>query len=87
MPSVPDTDDVKNEAKSSVVDGVLYGAATGVGEGALGGVGHAAGGVVAGSSIGGQKGETLSTLAVANGLKGSLMGGSSNSSGGSRGRK
>lgn len=75
MPSVPDADDVKNEASDALTDGAVYGLATGVGSSTLGGIGHAAGGVLAGASIGGQKGETLSTLAVGQGIQRTLMAG------------
>lgn len=81
MPSLPDSDDVSNQAQGALADGAVYGVATGIGGNTLGGFGHAAGGVVAGASIGGQKGETLSTLAVGQGISrlmtGGLGGGSS----------
>lgn len=75
MPEVPDADDVKNEASGALADGAVYGLATGLGGSVAGGLGHAAGGVGAGASIGGQKGETLSTLAVGEGLRQLLMSG------------
>jgi len=74
MPSVPDAGDVTGETKDSLADGIVYAVGTGVGQ-TFGGLGHAVGGVVAGASIGGQTGETLSTLAVATGVRSAFMGG------------
>jgi hypothetical protein len=79
MPEI--VDDTVDEGKSVAVDGVKYGLATGIGGQMLGPVGHAVGGVAAGAHINDQ---TLSTLAVANGINGLLMGGGGGG-GGSRG--
>lgn len=76
MPSIPDSGDVKNEATGSLADGLVYGVGVSVGEGAMGGIGHAIGGTLAGASVGGTKGETLSTLAIANGIRQTFIGGS-----------
>lgn len=75
MPDVPDSGDMKSVGKDSVVDGAVYGLGTTLGQATFGAVGHAAGGVVAGASIGGQKGETLSTLAVSQGINRTILGG------------
>lgn len=85
MPSVPDADDVKDEASGALADGAVYGLGITLGSQVAGGIGHAGGGLLAGSSVGGQKGETLSTLAVAQGMQSLFAGGSS--SGNSRGVK
>lgn len=87
MPSVPDADDVKDEASSSIADGAVYGLGITLGSQVAGGVGHAGGGLLAGASIEGQKGDTLSTLAVAQGMQSVFAGGGSTSGGSSRGVK
>lgn len=84
MPNLPSGSEVSSEGKNALADGIVYAVGTGIGEGAAGGIGHAVGGVVAGASIGGDRGQTLSTLAVANGVKRSFMGGGG---GGGRGVK
>lgn len=81
MPSIPGGQETLNEGKGALADGLVYGLGTGIGGNIAGGIGHAAGGVVAGAAVGGGKGETLSTLAVANGLSMLMMGGGGQSSG------
>jgi hypothetical protein len=77
MPEI--VDDTVNEGKSVAVDGVKYGLATGLGSQVLGPVGHAVGGVAAGAHINDQ---TLSTLAVSQGVQGLLLGGAGGGGGG-----
>lgn len=86
MPSVPDTDDVKSVGMDSVTDGAVYGLGTSMGGQVAGPLGQAGGGVLAGASIGGQKGETLATLSLAQAIQAMFMGGGS-SGGSSRGVK
>lgn len=86
MPEIPGTDDVSNEAKGSLADGAVYGLGTTLGQATFGGIGYGIGGVVAGASVGGQKGETLSTLAVSEAIRRTMLSGMMQS-GDSRGVK
>ncbi len=79
MPSVPTVDDVKDTGGSAVADGAVYGLGMGLGTGLLGPIGTAAGGVVSGASVGGQKGETLATIAIGMAAKDIMSGGSGGS--------
>lgn len=84
MPEI--VDDVKDETTGNIKDAAYYGIATGVGQRTFGPLGAGAGGVFAGSQIGGEKGNTLSTLAMSDAIQALLMGAGGNSGGSSRGR-